>query len=391
MRRVKLEDVTSFVRNGKSIKNSRDNFGIPITRIETISDGSFNPEKLGYGVIKNLDKIGDYWLQDGDILMSHINSPKHLGKSAIYKHNGLNVIHGMNLLCIRAKKEIVLAEYLNYFFSSKYFYRFIESISNQSVNQASFSASKLKNLEIWLPSLDDQEAIVTKLDLAQRLIDIDREMLAKYDELIQSIFMDMFGESTNGNIPLSDLVEINPRKSEISDHDKSLPVSFVGMADVGENGSLNLSRESTIHECWNGYTYFKEGDVLFAKITPCMENGKGAIAIGLENKIGFGSTEFHVLRPKKDITKATWIYYLSYSERFRKVAESFMTGSAGQKRVPSYFFEQFKVNNPPIHKQDEFEDIVNSIKNIKKKIEFSLNKSKELLSSLMNNAFSYYQ
>jgi len=191
---VKLKDITEHVRNGKSIKNSSDGVGLPITRIETISDGNFNQEKLGYGGVKDQDKIRDYWLRDGDILMSHINSPKHLGKSAIFNHNGLDIIHGMNLLCIRPKKDDIIPEYLNYYFLTRDFDSYIKSISNQSVNQASFAASKLKKLKIPLPSLSEQKAIVAKLDRAQRLIDIDRQMLAKYDELIQSVFLEMFGD-----------------------------------------------------------------------------------------------------------------------------------------------------------------------------------------------------
>ena len=93
----------------------------------------------------------------------------------------------------------------------------------------------------------------------------------------------MFGEGDGEKVSLSELVKLNPRKSEISDIDKSIEASFLGMADVGENRSLDLSEVQTVEESWLGYMYFKEGDVLFAKITPCMENGKGAVAKGLRN------------------------------------------------------------------------------------------------------------
>ena len=107
-------------------------------------------------------------------------------------------------------------------------------------------------------------------------------------------------------------------------------------------------------EVKTGFTYFAENDVLFAKITPCMENGKGAVAKGLHNGIGFGSTEFHVLRPISGKTDPYWIYTLTAFSQFRMDAASNMTGSAGQRRVPASFLENFRVSLPPIALQEQF-------------------------------------
>ena len=282
-------------------------------------------------------------------------------------------------------KDQVIVRYLYYYLMSK----------NQELldkreggGQPNINQKILKNLKIPLPSLSKQKAIVAKLDRAQRLIDIDKKMLVKYDELIQSVFLEMFGEGDGEKVPLSSLVKLNPRKSEISDIDKSMEASFLGMANVGENGSLNLSEIKTVKESWKGYTYFKEGDVLFAKITPCMENGKGAIATGLKNGLGFGSTEFHVLRPIEGVSRAAWIYHLTHSDKFRVIAESFMTGSAGQKRVPTHFFDRFKVAKPTIEKQIRFEEIAKEISKDKRRLRSQINKSEELFSSLVQEAFS---
>ena len=107
-------------------------------------------------------------------------------------------------------------------------------------------------------------------------------------------------------------------------------------------------------EVKTGFTYFAENDVLFAKITPCMENGKGAVAKGLHNGIGFGSTEFHVLRPISGKTDPYWIYTLTAFSQFRMDAASNMTGSAGQRRVPASFLENYRVSLPPIALQEQF-------------------------------------
>ena len=147
---------------------------------------------------------------------------------------------------------------------------------------------------------------------------------------------------------LADICEINPRAELLDDNTL---VSFVAMPDVSEDGKINVDTHRTYGEVKKGFTNFKEGDVLFAKITPCMENGKGALATGLENGIGFGSTEFHVLRPNAGIVLGQWLYYLTSWQAFRKDAEKHMTGSAGQKRVPKSFLEKYEVDVPPIDDQ----------------------------------------
>ena len=147
---------------------------------------------------------------------------------------------------------------------------------------------------------------------------------------------------------LADICEINP-KAEVLD-DNTL-VSFVAMPGVSEEGRIKVDTLRTYCEVKKGFTSFKEGDVLFAKITPCMENGKGALAVGLRNGVGFGSTEFHVLRPDSAIVLGQWLYYLTSWPVFRKNAEKHMTGSAGQKRVPKSFLEKYEVAVPPIDNQ----------------------------------------
>src|SRR5690606_1945156 len=142
----------------------------------------------------------------------------------------------------------------------------------------------------------------------------------------------MFGDLIKNKKNLSHWCKVNPRKSEIAHIDKKTIVSFIPMSNVSEEGDLDLSLERPISEVWQGFTYFREGDVIFAKITPCMENGKGAIAYNLRNGIGFGSTEYHVFRPIPKISTSEWLYYLTSSKLFRQTAENYMTGSAGQKR-----------------------------------------------------------
>ena len=157
---------------------------------------------------------------------------------------------------------------------------------------------------------------------------------------------------------IKDICTINPKGITLED---DLEVSFVPMPRVGEQGEFDPSEIRTYREVKKGFTNFQNGDVLFAKITPCMENGKGAIAKSLKNGYGFGSTEFHVLRPDYCKVTSEWLYYLTSWSAFRKEAEINMTGSAGQKRVPKTFLENYEVNLPEIQKQKEMADTLDQI------------------------------
>ena len=137
-------------------------------------------------------------------------------------------------------------------------------------------------------------------------------------------------------IRLRYVTEANPTKSEVRQLAAETSVSFVPMEAVGEYGGLILDAVRPLDAVLDGYTYFRDGDVIVAKITPCFENGKGALANGLENGIAFGTTELHVLRPLGSID-ARFLFYLTTSHHFRKIGASEMYGAGGQKRVPDDF------------------------------------------------------
>lgn len=139
-----------------------------------------------------------------------------------------------------------------------------------------------------------------------------------------------------------------------------MDVSFVAMPSVTDDGKLDASIIRPYAEVKNGFTYFAEDDVLFAKITPCMENGKGAIAKGLKNEIGFGSTEFHVIRPLTGKSTPCWVYTITMMDGFRRNAEKVMTGTGGQRRVPASYLSDFVLALPPLELQERFTAFVES-------------------------------
>ncbi|VVM57920.1 hypothetical protein PS645_01101 [Pseudomonas fluorescens] len=143
---------------------------------------------------------------------------------------------------------------------------------------------------------------------------------------------------------LSAIAEINPSVCIPQGITGSEDVSFIPMSDVSESGDWITQQRRSLRSVATGFTFFKDGDVLVAKITPCLENGKGAHAIGLCNGIGFGSTEFHVLRAKPGI-HPRFVFHITQSRRFRQAAERQMVGSAGQQRVQRQFFDEFLVRD----------------------------------------------
>lgn len=213
------------------------------------------------------------------------------------------------------------------------------------------SRSKLENIEIPVPPYSEQLGFVSVYRQADK---------SGFDGL-KSQFIEMFGNPLSSVQryqlkKLGDCCELNPRRPNLTlkDTDK---VSFVPMPSVSENGCFQDVTDEEYGKVKKGFTYFENGDVLFAKITPCMENGKGAIAEGLTNNIGMGSTEFHVLRPIEEISSPYWLLALTRLPIFRVRASKNMTGTGGQKRVPTNYLENFMVGLPPIEEQNRYENI----------------------------------
>lgn len=144
---------------------------------------------------------------------------------------------------------------------------------------------------------------------------------------------------------IGDVADINmrPKKDELDDE---MLASFIPMKCVeAESGKFKPLGDKRVGECRKGYTPFRDGDVLFAKVTPCMENGKAAVMKELTNGIGFGSTEFYALRPKNDID-STYLYYFISQQNFRDEAARNMTGAVGLRRVPKPFLAEQPIPMP---------------------------------------------
>ena len=285
--------------------------------------------------------------------------------------------------------SICMAKYLAYLIQFQK--KKIQAIANAPVvpilNKTQFS-----DITILVPNLTEQQYVIGRIDAVTALIDKHKKQLEKLDELVKARFVEMFGDvgikkHREETLTLKKCCIVNPKKTNDDRLHSGLEVSFIPMPCVSENGDIDASQIKEYDEVKTGFTYFSENDVLFAKITPCMENGKGAIARGLKNGIGFGSTEFHVLRPTNGLTNPYWLYVLTTFKQFRKDAESNMTGSAGQRRVPVSFIENYRVYLPPIELQDLFANFVKQVEKTKTEVQKSLEQAETLKKALMQKYF----
>ena len=240
------------------------------------------------------------------------------------------------------------------------------------------------------------EDVVIPEDLSEivsqaRLVDMIDFKQTAFDKTIKtSIALQINVESKYDIIPLKKFViAINPSRDEFHDIDGKTLASFVEMSSLGL-GTIKNKIDRPISEIsLGGYTNFRENDVLVAKITPCMENGKCALAENLTNQIGFGSTEFHVIRASNK-ERAKYVLEFINREYIRKVAASNMTGASGHRRVPQYFYEQMPIPDAPqeIIKSIviEAEAVDKEVKKARKQIENAESEIEQAFSNATKNA-----
>ena len=349
MKKVKLGEVCEIV-TGSTPKSTNPDYWNGeykwITPAE-ISDDDFIIVDTQRKISKlGIEKTGLKSFPIGTVLLS---SRAPIGKVAIA---------GCEMYCNQGFKNFICSneinnEYLFYFLKSRK--NFLNNIGRGATFKE-ISKSIISNIEIILPSYNVQCTQTQNLKKIDNLIYLRNKVIKEYQLLVKSRFNEMFGDIfDNPQSKLEDHIELNPNKKELLNFNGN--VSFLPMSNVSENGKIDLSINRNIDDVRKGFTFFKDNDVIVAKITPCFENGKGAPVFGLLNGVGFGSTEFHVLRPKNTVN-TVWLYHVTMLSKFRLEGERKMTGSGGQRRITKDFINNFKLNIPPLSLQDEFADFV---------------------------------
>jgi type I restriction enzyme S subunit len=238
------------IRNGANLRQEPGLGGVPISRIETISSGRVDPDRVGYAGVSG-DSYPNYILKYGDILFSHINSPNRVGQCALYQSDPPVLVHGMNLLRLRCK-PCVEPSFIRHLIESPGFKRSLQRYVNRAVNQASISVRNLSGIEVRIPPLAEQRRIARVLDQAETLRHHRRRSLDCAAALVQALFVEMFGDIDDSadSIALADLVEASrPITYGILKPGPDIPggVPYVRVVDIadGEIVADGVRRTST--------------------------------------------------------------------------------------------------------------------------------------------------
>ena len=257
---------------------------------------------------------------------------------------------------LRTRTSKILARYLylvlnEYYQSGKTF-----AYQNGTSGLKNLDMKRYQDIPIPVPPISIQQQIIDECEKIDAEYESTRMSIEDYKKKIEDLFDELDVISYKGGYRLEQLGRIcsfNPSKSSVSHLDSDTLVSFVEMASVSDEGYISDKVDRPLGDVLKGsYTYFSEGDIIVAKITPCMENGKCAIARNLTNGIGFGSSEFHVFECGKQIRNEFLFGYLN-RDSIRQRAASVMTGSSGHRRVPISFYEELEIPILSLSEQDE--------------------------------------
>lgn len=370
------------IRNGANIKQGVVDGGIPITRIETIANDQFNRDRMGYAGITDIGKYESYLLEDGDLLMSHINSVRYLGRTVLYRKQGDEIIiHGMNLLGLKADRTIIDPAYAMYSFSSPDFREQIGRITKKSVNQASFSVADLKKLTVPGPPLSEQLERVCVLDKVSHLILLRQKELQMYDDLIKARFVELFGDPKTNN-----------REWKMN--------SFADICTVRQGLQIPISKRLTQYEdgC---YEYITVAYLHGSKEREYIKNPKNTVICTkddiLMTRTGntgmvitdvagvFHNNFFLIDFDRNRYNKAFLVEYLNLD-----LIQAEIKRRAGTSTIPDLNHGEFyaiSIYEPPIELQNQFASFVEQTDKSKVVVQKALDEAQTLFDSLMQEYF----
>ncbi len=317
---------------------------------------------------------GSYTLfQEEDIIIAKITPCMENGKCAIARHltNGI-AMGSSEFHVIRTDSNKVINEYLFHLLNRKIVRDFAELNMTGASGHRRVPIKWYEELEIPVPPIDVQKQIIEEIGKIDKAASVAKSTIVEVKEQIEKLCLEVYS-SKHPIYKLRQIATTNPSKSEIRDLEGDTFVSFIDMASVSNDGVIINKTNRVLSELKKGsYTYFREEDIIIAKITPCMENGKCAIAKDLTNEIAFGSSEFHVIRANLSLIDNTYLFTLLNRKSVRENAEKNMTGASGHRRVPISYYENLEIPMPPI---DEQKRIVSQIE----ALELEITKARTLI------------
>ena len=345
-----FSDIASLTRGVNYQKNQQstfqtDNIILPADNI-TLSGELVVTKKIF--VDDTVTLADDKKLKKDDIFICMSSGSKeHVGKVA-FVDKDTNYYAGGFMGIIRTNPKKCLPKYLYYYLLASPEYRDEIKLLTQGANINNIS-STINAIKIPLPPIDVQHQIIDELEGYRHIISGARAIVSNY--------MPKIVYQTDNYKTIDEIAEFKPSKDEVRELPGETMVSFVPMADINTfDATFILNEERKLADVVSGFTYFKDDDILLAKITPCFENGKAAIARNLTNGIGFGSTEYIVIRANTSVVYPEWIFYHINTPEFITGGKSFMTGTAGQQRVDINYVKQYRIPVPSLEEQKKVLD-----------------------------------
>ncbi|EJZ44332.1 hypothetical protein HMPREF9630_02081 [Peptoanaerobacter stomatis] len=351
-----VDECFFYIQNGANIKQGDIDGGFPITRIETIANDKFNRDRMGFAGIINPIKYEQYILEDGDLLMSHINSVQYLGRTVLYeKMEDEVIIHGMNLLRLRANRNIINPAYAKYYFYGYKFKKQLNNIIKKSVNQASFSVKDLKKIIIDIPTISEQDKLVKILDKAHKIIRIRQNELLEMNNLIKARFVEMFG-TPYGNekcfpmMTVDDVIEFTggaqPDKKYFEYEPTEDNIRLIQIRDYKTDNYITYIPKSMAKR------FCDSDDIMIGRYGPPIFQ----ILKGIE-----GSYNVALMKAMPKIGNKEFIRYFLKQECLFNYLDGLSQRTAGQSGIDMPALKAYPLPYPPIELQNEFAIFVKQV------------------------------
>lgn len=342
---VCFSDIATLVRGVNYKKQQQTTFrtaNIILPADNITLEGDLKVQKEIY-VDDTVTLSDDKRLQKNDIFICMSSGSKeHIGKVAFIDQDTKYYAGGF-MGIIRVNMQRCLPKFLYYYLNYSMKFREEIKLLTQGANINNIS-STINSIEIPLPPIDVQERIITELDGYQQVVNGARLVLSNYRPKLSC--------STATYKTLDEIATFRPSKDEIKALPADTDVSFVPMTSLNTfDASFEAVETRKLTDVSSGFTYFRNNDILLAKITPCFENGKAGIAHNLKNGIGFGSTEYIVIRADESVVYPEWIFYYINTREFIDGGKPFMTGTAGQQRIDINYVKQYQIPVPSLEEQ----------------------------------------
>ena len=388
-----LGELVEFMRNGTTAEQNQDGVGYPVTRIETISQGVVDSNRVRFVNLTG-NELVKWKLQVGDILFSHINSEEHIGKSALYEGQPTDLVHGMNLLLLRPAQDQVLPSILHYFLRSPQARSYVRARCKKAINQASINQKELGAMEAIAPPLAEQAKVVDLLTRAEGIVRLRREAAAKASELIPALFIHHFGDPATNPMgwPVVELGSLLDEPPTLGTMKKPTaepqPWLDLRVANI-QGGRLHLYDQKWLDLTEDEAARFslRRGDIVLARAIGSLDHLGKAVVVEPSGQWAFDS---HLMRVRLD-----------QRHLLPEVLKTYLETAAGRREFLSHTRRsavQFNINGkelrrltlplPPMVRQRDFLRQVEASVSIENQQTTALAKAQSTFEALLAQAFA---